>query len=314
MYIARWLKIEKAYLGLALAAALLAPSLSNAQALPGASPTLERVRSTGTIRFGYFAAASPLSYRNRAGNADGYSVALCRGIAAVVKLELHLPILSVRFIPIDTDPAGAVKEGRIDMLCVPIQPTLSRRKSVDFSIPVFVSGTSVLIRKDAPADFRKLLEGYKLKTPVLWRGSPQLPILAKRNFAVVAGSSAQRWALQRRQELNVNSTITPVPNLQEGLQRVIRHESDAFLSERSVLVDLARNDPEAKDVMVIDHLFDVNWLALPVPRGDEDFRLLVDSTLSRLYRTGKIDGIYERHLGRMDPTTREWLRHFAEPE
>jgi polar amino acid transport system substrate-binding protein len=53
---------------------------------------------------------------------------------------------------------------------------------------------------------------------------------------------------------------------------------------------------------------------LPVPRGDEDFRLLVDSTLSRLYRTGKIDAVYEQHLGKLDTSTRNWFQHFAEPE
>lgn len=312
MYIARWLRLEMASLALALIA-VLAPSLARAQSL-GASHTLDRVRSTGAMTFGYFVAASPLSYRNEAGNPDGYAVALCRGIAAIVKRDLNLPVLAVKFVPIDTDPIAAVKSGRIDMMCAPIQPTLLRRKSVSFSIPIFVSGSSVLIRDDAPADFRKLLEGSKLKTATLWRGSPQLPILAKRNFAVIAGSSSQRWALQRRQELGVNSNITTVPNLHAGLERVVRGESDAFIAERSVLVDLANHDPDAKDVRVIDHLFDMTWLALPIPRGDEDFRLLVDSTLSRLYRTGKIDDIYERRLGKLDPATRDWFRNFAEPE
>jgi len=314
MYIARWPKLEKASLGLALAAALLAPVLANAQSLASSSPTLDRVRTNGTITFGYFLAASPLSYQNKAGNADGYAVALCRGIAAIVKRQLGLPSLSVKFVPIDSDPAAAIKAGRIDMLCAPIEPTLSRRKDVSFSIPVFVSGTSVMIRKDAPAAFRDLLEGQLTRSPTLWRGSPQLPILSKRNFAVITGSSSQRWVMQRKQELNVNSSVTAVPNLQAGVERVLRGESDAFIADRSVLVDIARNDPAASDVRVIDHLFDVSWLALPLPRGDEDFRLLVDSTLSRLYRTGKIDGIYERHLGKVDPATRDWFRHFAEPE
>jgi polar amino acid transport system substrate-binding protein len=309
MYIARWSKLDKAPLGLALfAAALLAPSLSTAQS---ASGTLDRVRSSGKITFGYYSAARPLSYRNSAGNADGYSVALCRGVAAVVKRQLNLSNLSVQFVPIDSDPTAAVKTGRVDMMCGPMQPTLSRRQSVSFSIPVFVSGTSVLIRKDAPADFRDLLEGRKTNYATLWRGSPQLPILAKRKFVVVTGTASQRWAAQRKQELNVTSEITAVPDLQSGLQRVLSGESDAFIADRSVLIDLARNDPAAKDVKVIDHLFDVTWLALPLPRGDEDFRLLVDSTLSRLYRTGKIDGIYEKHLGKPDAATRDWFRHFA---
>ena len=314
MHIARSPKVGKASLGLALfAAALLAPSLSTAQSL-SASSTLERVRATGKITFGYYPAARPLSYRNPAGNADGYAVALCRGVAAVVKKELNLPNLSVQFLQIDSDPVGAVKAGRVDLMCGPMQPTLSRRQSVSFSIPVFVSGTSVLIRKDAPAEFRDLLEGRKTTSPTLWRGSPQLPILNKRKFVVVDGSSSQRWVMQRKEELNVTSEITPVPNIQAGLRRVLSGESDAFISDRSVLIDLARNDPAGKDLKVIDHLFDVTWLALPLPRGDEDFRLLVDSTLSRLYRTGKINGIYEQHLGKPDAATRDWFRHFAEPE
>src|SRR5207342_3060152 len=124
MYIARWPRLDMATLGLALIAALLAPSLATAQSLGASSPTLDRVRSTGAITFGYFVAASPLSYRNEAGNADGYAVALCRGIAAIVKRDLNLPVLSVKFVPIDTDPIAAVKTGRIDMMCAPIQPTL----------------------------------------------------------------------------------------------------------------------------------------------------------------------------------------------
>src|SRR3954454_10123075 len=110
MHIARTRKDKRTSLGLALlAAVLLAPSLATAQS---ASGTLDRVRASGKITFGYFGAARPLSYRNAAGNADGYSVALCRGIGAVVKQQLGLSSLSVQFVPIDSDPVAAVKSGR----------------------------------------------------------------------------------------------------------------------------------------------------------------------------------------------------------
>lgn len=314
MHIARWLTADKASLMLGLfAAALLAPSQLLAQTVPGSS-TLERVRTTGKMTLGYFAAARPLSYRNASGNADGYSVALCRGIAAMVKKELNLPSLSVQFVAIDADPLGAVKNGRIDLLCAPMQPTLSRRAQVSFSIPVFASGTSMLMRKDGSREFRDLVEGRKTDEQPLWRGSPRLAILNQRNFAVVTGSSAERRITERKGELNVTSVITPVPDLRTGLQRVLRGESDAFVGDRSVLLDLAHNDPAGKDLLVIDRLFDHTSLSLAMQRGDEDLRLLVDTTLSRLYRTGRIDGIYEQHLGKPDAATREWFRRVAEPE
>jgi polar amino acid transport system substrate-binding protein len=324
MHVARWLNADKASLRLALfTATMLAASLLLAQT-PAQAPTastkapmqgtLERIRTTGKLTLGYVAVARPLSYRNESGNADGYAVALCRGIAAIVKKELNQPSLSVQFVPVGADALDAVKDGRIDLLCVPLQPTLSRREKVSFSIPVFASGNSILMRKDAPAAFRDLIEGRYDKEGPLWRGSPRLQVLNERNFAVVAGTSAERLAKERKLELNVTSVITPVPDFQTGLQRVLDGQSDALIAERSVLLDLAKRDPSGKDVIVADRLFDREALALAMPRGDEDFRLLVDKTLSRLYRTGKIEGVYERHLGAPNTVTREWFRLMAEPE
>jgi len=314
MHIARWLTADKAALRLGLfATALLAPSLLLAQTAP-ASSTLERVRTTGKMTFGYFVAARPLSYRDSSGKAEGYSVALCRGIAAIVKKELNLPSLSVQFVAIDADPLGAVRDGRIDLLCAPIQPTLSRRADVSFSIPVFASGTGMLMRKDGSHEFRELIEGRKTDNRPLWRGSPQLAILNQRNFAVVSGSSAERRLGERKDELNVTSAITPVPDIKTGLQRVLRGESDALVADRSVLLDLTRNDAAGKDLVVVDRLLDRTSLSLAMQRGDEDLRLLVDATLSRLYRTGRIDDIFEQHLGKPDAATREWFRRVAQPE
>ncbi len=314
MHIARWPNADTTCLRLALfAAVLLAPSLLLAQTMPSGS-TLDRIRSTGTITLGYYTAARPLSYQDSSGNADGYSVALCRGVAAMVKAELNLPSLSVQYVPTDSDPVRAVKDGRVDLLCGPLQPTLSRRADASFSIPVLASGTGVLMRKDGSDDLRELLEGRKTHDRPLWRGAPQLPILNQRKFAVIAGSSAERWVRQRKEELGVTSVITPVPDLQTGLQRVVRGESDALIADQSVLLDLAQHDPAGKDMIVINRLFDNTTMALTMQRGDEDFRLLVDKTLSGLYRTGKIDDIYEQYLGRPSAATREWFRRVAEPE
>lgn len=309
MHIARCLTVENVSRKFALLAVLaLAPTLLLAQA---PSSTLDHVRSTGTLTLGYFPAARPLSYKNASGNADGYAVALCRGIAAVVKGELGLPDLSVQFVPVGADAVAAVQTGRIDLLCAPVEPTLSRRANVSFSIPAFAGGTGVLMRKDASKDFRELLEGRTTGYKPLWRGQPQLQAINQRKFVVIAGSMAERRVKTRKQELGVNSVISTVPNLQAGLQKVSSGEADAFLADRSVLLDLARNDPS---VIVVDRVFDHTMLSLAMRRGDEDFRLLVDKTLSRLYRTGKINGIYEKHLGKPNAATREWFRQVAEAE
>ena len=62
---------------------LMAPVLPAA-----AATTLDRIKETGRIKFGYLVDARPFSFRNDSGAADGYAVALCQQIAAQMKAQL----------------------------------------------------------------------------------------------------------------------------------------------------------------------------------------------------------------------------------
>ncbi len=52
--------------------------------------TLERVRASGTFKIGYRVDAEPYAYKNTLGEPAGYSVDLCRAVAASVKAKLGL--------------------------------------------------------------------------------------------------------------------------------------------------------------------------------------------------------------------------------
>ena len=293
------------------ALALLALALPVMAQAP-AGGTLAQVRARGAINLGYFPNARPMSFRDDAGNADGYTIALCRAVADAVKAQLAMPGLAVHFVPLaDADAGRNVQSGSIDLVCAPIQPTLARRAAMSFSLPVFLGGTGILVRRDAPPSFVDLVEGRNLAQKPLWRGSPQLQLLAKRDFVVVAGTASERWARARARELNVNNTITPVPTLAAGLQRVKNRETTGFLADRSVLLDLARND---NDLMVLDRVVAPSMHALVLRRNDDDFRLLVDRTLSGMYRSGRIDALYVQYFGKEKAGTRDWFRTLALPE
>jgi polar amino acid transport system substrate-binding protein len=292
-----------------LASALLASCLLSGAA---AAQTIGRMQSTGKLTMGYFADAAPIAFKNEGGKPDGYAVAICEAIAADIKASLSLSSLATEFVLVGSDERfGAVREGRVDLLCGPSVPTVTRRAEVSFSIPILISGTTALVRADAPREFRDALEANPRKTPQ-WRGSPGIAALQERRFVVVTGTTTEQWAKNLRDVLKLNSTVSPVSDGTQGALDVREGRADALLGERTTLLNLASKHP---DKLTVTHrLFDVQPLALALTRGDEDFRLAVDAALSRLYRSGEIYSIYERYLGAPDEKVREAFRIIALPQ
>jgi polar amino acid transport system substrate-binding protein len=294
----------------ALAAALIvalglaAPAIAQDTAVPSAGGgTIERIRAAGKITFGYYAEARPLSFRSNTGDPDGYGVALCRLVAADLQKALNVPNLATQFVGVEgNERFAAVKEGRIDLLCGPSEETLARRADVSFSIAVMDSGTSVILRKDAPDAFRDVLAGRDARQDrqPLWRGSPQLSALRERTFAVIAGTSTENRLKQARETLKVNSSIVSVPDVATGVHEVADGKADAFFGERTVLLDAIRHDASAGELRVLDRYFDHTPLSFALSRSDEDFRLAVDASLSHLYRSGKVAEAYTQFFGTPD--------------
>jgi polar amino acid transport system substrate-binding protein len=291
---------------LVVALALVAPAI--AQDTGGTAPasgssTIERIRSAGKITLGYYAEARPLSFRNNTGDPDGYGVAICRLVVADLQKALNVPNLGTQFVGVEgNERFAAVKEGRVDLLCGPSEETLARRADVSFSIAVMDSGTSVILRKDAPDAFRDVLAGRDAKKDEqpLWRGSPQLTALRERTFAVVAGTSTENRVKQARDRLKVSSSVVSVPDLATGIRQVTDGKADALFAERTVLLDAIKHDASAGELMVLDRYFDHTPLSFALSRSDEDFRLMVDQSLSHIYSSGKAAEVYTQFFGAPD--------------
>jgi ABC-type amino acid transport substrate-binding protein len=117
--------------------------------LPGANllaeGTLDKIERTGEFVIGYRTDSIPLSYDNADGQPSGYSVDLCRRIAAGVKAHLSNDDIDVKFVRIGADERiSAVVDGDVDIECGSTTITLSRQKLVDFSLPTFATGATVM--------------------------------------------------------------------------------------------------------------------------------------------------------------------------
>jgi len=299
---------------LALALVLAASTLPFAATVPAFAGTLDRIKEASKITLGYRTDARPFSFDD-SGAPAGYSVALCQKIADQVKTELGLSTLASQWVPVTlADSFSAVQQGKIDLLCGADTVTLSRRKEVSFSIPIFPSGMGALLRADAPAALRQILaEGQPPSRPV-WRGSPARTLLENKTFTVVTGTTGPAWLADRIDAFQISATVAPVDSYDAGIKRILDRSSDVFFGDRAILLETARRSSSASNLVVLDRLFTYEPLALALARSDDEFRLIVDKGLSELFASKGFDDLYLKWFGEPDQSARTFFRMSALPQ
>jgi len=284
-------------------------------ALPGiaSSQTLARVAKTGQINLGFIDDAAPISSRNKQGQVVGYSAELCQPIAEAVKAKLNLANLSVRFVAVSAEDAiDKVATGSIDLMCTATAETLKRRERLSYSIPVLNGGMGVLIRRDAPRALSDFIQGKTAAAGPVWRGTINGGRAAY-TYAVRDASLAEDWAKTQTRQLGVTVRTVLVNEDAKGVQLLRSKQADAFVGERVLLEQyLSRNKLE-DELILVRRRFNTELLGLALARNDDDFRLLVDSTLSKLYQSKEFPTLYARYFGAMDASTQALFQGWARP-
>jgi ABC-type amino acid transport substrate-binding protein len=183
-------------------------------------------------------------------------------------------------------------------------------EQVDFSSPIFPGGVGALVRSDASKQLTNILAGKAQDYRPTWR-AVALNILREQTFAAVSGSTGEQYVAQRANDFQVEFRVTPVQNYDVGVKAVLDGKAGAFFAERAALLDAAKRHD---GLTVIDRQFTYEPLALAVARGDDDFRLLVDQTLSRFYGSPEFPGTYTKWFGKPDETAKNFFRWNHLPE
>lgn len=250
-------------------------------AAPLAAQTLERITETGTLRLGYRTDAAPLSFADSAGLPAGYAVSVCEAVAADLAGQLGLDAITTTPVAVDVeDRFAAVAEGRIDLLCGAASVTLTRRETVDFSIPIFVDGTSVLIGPDTSTEFADL---------------------AGTRIGVRAGTTTEESLRNTLDALGMEAELVAVDSHEAGLAGVETADIAAYFADQSILHELVKISDMAERLRISDQILTVEKQALALPRGDADFRLAVDRAISRLYADGSMARFFAENFDNATP-------------
>jgi glutamate/aspartate transport system substrate-binding protein len=245
-----------------------------------AESTLDKISRTGEFVIGYRSDASPLSYKNADGEPSGYSVDLCKRIAAAVKAHLGKSDIETKFIAISSsERLSAVTSGKIDIECGSTTMTLSRQKEVDFTVKTFVTGGSVLSMAESGIQGMSDLSGKKVGVVKSTTTIGQLQAYLKKNL--------------------IDAELVIVADRNEGMNRLNKGSVDAFASDQIVLIGQVIEAMYPNRYAIMNETFSYEPYALMVRRNDADFRLVANSAISQLFRSGQHIQIYNKWIGRI---------------
>lgn len=253
---------------------LLFPAFSSSAGIG----VLDRLKESKTLTIAYSANAYPISFNDENGQPRGYSVDLCKRIAASIQRDLGLDRLDIRWVEGNTPRrVAAVANREADMECGTTTMNLQRQAQVDFSNIVFIESGGVLVMADS--------------------GIKAIADLSGKRIAVVPGTTTERRLREELRKRLINGEVVPVKDAKDGRDLLVAGQVDALSSDRMMLIGQVAETGTPERFSILDTQFSVDPYAFSLTRNDADFRLAVNRGLALIYRTEEIDRIFARWFG-----------------
>ena len=255
------------------AAAVLALAI----ALPAGAQqgTLDKIKSSGSITIGHRDGSIPFSYYDDKQQPIGYAMDLCRRIADAVKADLKMPKLEVKYqLVTSANRIPLMANGTIDLECGSTTNNLERQKQVWFTITHFVTANRWVARKSANLNALVDLKG---KTIVSTAGTTNIKQITELNAA---------------QNLGMN--IISANGHPEAFQMVETGRAVAFVMDDILLYSLAAQSRNPADFAISPVALSVEPYGIMLRKDDVAFKKVVDAEMIRIFKSGQINGIYEK--------------------
>ncbi|MFZ4479257.1 MAG: amino acid ABC transporter substrate-binding protein [Rhodoferax sp.] len=253
---------------------LLAASLVHAQALDG---RLKKIADSKTIAIAYRADAIPFSFTDETKQVIGFSIDLCKRVVNSIERQINVPNLQIKWVPVTTQTRfEAIMKGQADMECGSSTMTLSRMKQVDFSNPIFLETTGLVVKSAA--------------------GIRSFSDMSGKSIVVIAGTTNERAVNDQMKRRQVNATVVAMKSREEAFAAFDEGKFDAFASDKLLLLGAAMKAKNPKALALLDDDLSVEPYGIVLPRGDASLRLAVNTGLSQIYTSGEIGELFKRWL------------------
>jgi glutamate/aspartate transport system substrate-binding protein len=263
------MRISNLTLALALVAFCAAPVAAQE------SPTLKKIKDSGTITIGHRDSSIPFSYYDDKQNVVGYALDICMKVVDAVKAELKMPNLQVKLNPVTSATRiPLIANGTVDLECGSTTNNLERQKQVAFTNTYFLTANRFVSKK---ANNLKTMNDLKGKTVVSTSGTTNLKQITEMNGA---------------QNLGMN--ILTAKDHAEAFLMVETDRATAFFMDDILLYSLVANSKSPADYVISADALSIEPYGAMLRRDDPGFKKIVDKATADLYKSGQINAIYAK--------------------
>jgi|SRR5215213_9320284 len=237
--------------------------------------TLKKIKDSGSITIGHRESSVPFSYYDDNQKVIGYAMDLCYKIADAVKKELKLSKLDVKLNPVTSATRiPLIANGTVDLECGSTTNNLERQQQVAFTITHFVTANRFVSKKAAKLN---MVDDLKGKTITSTSGTT--------NIKQITEISAQK---------NLGLNILPAKDHAEAFLMVETDRAAAFVMDDILLYSLVATSKAPADYVISKDALSVEPYGIMLQRGDDAFKKVVDAEMTRIYKSGEINAIYDK--------------------
>ncbi len=257
---------------------LVAAVVAAAVALPAVaqdSPTLKKIKDSGTITIGHRDSSIPFSYYDDKQQVVGYAIDICMKVVDAIKAELKMPNLQVKLNPVTSATRiPLIANGTIDLECGSTTNNLDRQKQVGFTNTYFVTANRYVAKKSSNINTLADLKG---KTVVSTSGTTNL-----------------KWITEENAKQNLGLSILTAKDHAEAFLMVETGRAVAFFMDDILLYSLVASSKAPGDFAVGSEAYTVEPYGAMMPRDDAGFRKVVDGATAKLYTSPEMTALYDK--------------------
>jgi ABC-type amino acid transport substrate-binding protein len=234
----------------------------------GVAGTLHDIKARGKLIVGVKTDYPPLGFLDKKGNHKGIDIDIARAISK----ELFGNEDAVEFVSVTSENRITfLTSEKIDLIAATLTITEQRRNDVDFSIPYFITGQTILVRADSKITRYQDLAGRKVATI---RGS--------------TGDSAVGKLVPDAQRITFKGNFEALQALKEG-------RAEAFVQDFVLLFNLLQKNRGLR--MASLQPFEPGRYGLAVRKGDTEWLDFINATLTKMKETGEYGRLLDKWFG-----------------